>query len=45
MPLHAEANEIRRVLNKYGIEKFYHFTCIDNLPVIAKCGGLWSKKD
>lgn len=44
MSLHAEANEIKKVLNRYGIEKLYHFTCIDNLPVIAKCGGIWSKQ-
>lgn len=40
---HSEANQIKRSLNSYGIQRLYHFTSIDNLPIIANCGGLWSK--
>lgn len=41
---HEQVVEMRRFLAKYGIRKLYHFTAIDNLSIIAKCGGLWSKQ-
>lgn len=42
--LHAEAHEMKKALDKHGIQELYHFTPIDNLSVIAKCRGLWSKR-
>jgi len=44
MAFHSKANEMKRILDKHGIQKLYHFTAIDNLAVIAECGGLWSKE-
>ncbi len=41
---HPEAKKIKEILDKYKIQKLYHFTSIDNLSIIAKCGGLWSKE-
>ncbi|MEW6377874.1 MAG: hypothetical protein AB1502_19045, partial [Thermodesulfobacteriota bacterium] len=42
--LHPKADEMKRILDKYGIKNLYHFTAVDNLTIIAECGGLWSKQ-
>ncbi|MBW2039708.1 MAG: hypothetical protein JRI46_08945 [Deltaproteobacteria bacterium] len=42
--LHPVANEMKKILDKHGIQKLYHFTAIDNLSIIAECGRLWSKQ-
>ncbi len=41
---HPEASEMKKILDKHGVQKLYHFTSIDNLSVIAECGGLLSKQ-
>jgi hypothetical protein len=42
--LHPESGEMEKVLDSYKIDKLFHFTCVDNLELIAKCGGIWSKE-
>lgn len=42
--MHNQAPEMKRILDRHGIQWLYHFTAIDNLPVIAECMGLWSKE-
>ncbi|MCI0602503.1 DUF4433 domain-containing protein [bacterium] len=42
--IHKEKEQIKKVLDHYGIYKLYHFTCIDNLSIIGQCGGIWSKQ-
>jgi hypothetical protein len=39
-----QREEMKKVLDSYGIYELFHFTCVDNLELIAKCGGIWSKK-
>jgi hypothetical protein len=39
-----QREEMKKVLDSYGIDKLFHFTCVDNLELIAKCGGIWSKE-
>lgn len=41
---HKEADEIIKIIKKNEIRYLYHFTDIDNLPYIAKHGGLLSKE-
>lgn len=41
---HIKAREMKEVLNKHRIERFYHFTSVENLLIIAECNGLWSKQ-
>ena len=41
--LHPQAKKIEIKLQENGIISLYHFTDIHNLPLIARCGGLWSK--
>jgi len=42
--LHPESGEMEKVLDSYKIDKLFHFTCVDNLELIAKHGWIWSKK-
>lgn len=42
--LHAEAPAILSRFKKEGINAFYHFTSVDNLPMILQAGGLLSKE-
>ena len=39
-----DAPQMEKMLDKHGIQELYHFTAVDNLQLIAKCGGLWSKE-
>jgi hypothetical protein len=36
--------DIEEKLEDEGIKELFHFTCVDNLELIAKCGGIWSKE-
>ena len=36
--------KIKATLDGHNIKQLYHFTTIDNLSLISKCDGLWSKK-
>jgi hypothetical protein len=44
VPLHPDAPRMKGILDKHGITQFYHFTAVDNLRLVARCGGLWSKE-
>ncbi|MDI6735778.1 MAG: DarT ssDNA thymidine ADP-ribosyltransferase family protein [bacterium] len=36
--------KIKEIFSRHNIKVFYHFTDINNLPIIGKCNGLWSKE-
>lgn len=38
----AWKNKLRKKLAKYGCQRVYHFTDVDNLPLIRSNGGLYS---
>lgn len=44
MHFHSDADKMQAMFRKYNIQTLYHFTDINNLPIIAKCNGLWSKE-
>lgn len=44
MNLHPQADQIKQILSREGIQSLYHFTDINNLAIVAQCGGLWSKE-
>lgn len=44
MAFHPDTEKMQAIFRKYNIQTLYHFTDINNLPIIAKCNGLWSKE-
>lgn len=42
IPSKSDKIEITRLLEKENIEYFYHFTAVENVPLIKKYGGLYS---
>jgi len=41
---HPQAPEMKKILDKYGVQNLCHFSAINNLSVIAECKGIWSKQ-
>lgn len=41
---HPDAAKIKKLLDQYGIDRLFHFTCVDNLSTISKSQAIWSKE-